>query len=87
MFTPDNIQSRLREKPFIPMRIVTTTGQTYDIYHPDLVFVAERFLIVGTPSPTNPARADEVTRVAIMHVTEMRDLPLPAAPPTNGPVS
>jgi hypothetical protein len=81
MFTPDNIQSRLREKPFTPVRFVTSMGQIYDVYHPDLVLVAERFLMIGTPSRNNPARANDVTRVAIMHVTEMRDLAAPNLPP------
>lgn len=75
IFTPEDVQSRLREKPFRPVRIVTTTDQQYDIYHPDLVFVALRFLIVGTPSSDNPTLADQVTRLALARVTELRDLP------------
>lgn len=86
IFTPDDIQARLRERPFPPVRIVTTTGQTYDVYHPDLVLVARRFLIVGMPSSENPTQADLVTRVALVHVAELRDLPM-AAPPSNGPAT
>lgn len=84
MFSADGIQARLHERPFQPLRIVTSTGQTYDVYHPDLVLVGRRFLIIGTPSAENPAQADQVTRLAVLHVTELRDLPTPAAPP-NGP--
>lgn len=75
IFTHDDVQSRLRSRPFAPVRIVTTTGESYDIYHPDLVFVARRFLIVGTPSADLPNVADAVTRIALVHVTELRDLP------------
>lgn len=74
IFTPDDIRARFREQPFQPVRIVTTTGQTYDIHHPDLVFVASHFLMVGTPSRRRPDVADQVTRVALVHVTELRDL-------------
>lgn len=84
IFTPDDVQARLRERPFAPVRIVTTTNQTYDIYHPDLVLVARRFLVVGLPSTENPSQADQVTRVALVHVAELRDLPA-LAPPPNGP--
>jgi hypothetical protein len=83
IFTPEDVQTRLRERPFSGVRIVTTTGQEYEIRHPDLVFVARRFLIVGTPSADNPALADQVTRIALVHVAELRDLPN-AAPPANG---
>jgi hypothetical protein len=81
MFSADDIQARLREKPFTPLRIVTTTGQAYDVYHPDLVLVGRRFLVIGLPSAENPAQADQVTRVSVLHVTELRDLPSPAPPP------
>ncbi len=80
IFTADDVQARLREQPFVPVRIVTTTGQTYDVYHPDLVFVARRFIEVGTPDRDNPTVADAVTRVALVNVTELRDLPVPTAP-------
>jgi hypothetical protein len=84
VFTPDDIKTRLRYQPFTPMRIVTTTGQTYDIYHPDLVWVGQRFLMVGSPSPEDPSIFDQVTRLALAHVTELRDLPRVTAPPSNG---
>ena len=80
IFTADDIQARLRGHPFEPLRIVTTTGQTYDVYHPDLVLVGRRFVIIGTPSAENPAHIDGVTRVALVHITEMRSLPTPVMP-------
>ena len=83
MFSADDIQARLRERPFSPIRIVTTTGQTYDVSHPDLVLVGRRFLIIGTPTAENPSIADQVTRLAMVHVTELRDLSKPAGP-ANG---
>ena len=79
IFSAEDVQSRLRSQPFVPMRIVTTTGQIYDILHPDLVLVTRRFLEVGTPDPNNPTVADNVTRVALVHVTELQDLPRPVA--------
>ncbi len=84
MFSADDIQTRLHERPFTPLRLVTGTGQSYDVHHPDLVLVARRFLVIGMPSAENPSQAEQVTRVALPHVTEMRDLPTPTAPP-NGP--
>jgi hypothetical protein len=66
IFTPDDIQARLRKKPLPPLRIVTTTRENYDIYHPDMVLVARHFIMVGVPSKKNPALADSVTRVALV---------------------
>lgn len=83
MFTSDDIRARIRQRPFLPVRLVTTTGETYDIYHPDLIMVGRRSLIIGTASPENPSEFEQVTRVATLHVTELRDLPVPIQP-TNG---
>ena len=86
MFSAQNIQSRLHERPFVPVRFVTTAGQTYDVFHPYLVLVGARFLIIGLPSSHDPTIADQVTRISILHVTEMKDLPRPATPSQgNGP--
>ena len=84
MFTIEDIDARLRSKPFIPLRIVTTTGQTYDIAHPELVVVARRYLFIGLPSAEDPLHAEDVTRVALMHITEIRDLPAAKSAPGNG---
>jgi hypothetical protein len=83
MFTAEAIQARMRGRPFIPVRIITTTGETYDIQHPDLVLTGRRFLMIGMPTADNPTVAEQVTRVAMEHVTDVRDLPV-SAPPSNG---
>ncbi|MGH9676562.1 MAG: hypothetical protein ACRD36_05620 [Candidatus Acidiferrum sp.] len=83
MFAPADIKDRLRRQPFLPVQIVTTSGQTYDVYHPDLVLVGQRYLLVGTPSPNDPGIFDRETRLAIIHVAELRDLP-GASVSTNG---
>jgi hypothetical protein len=84
MFTAVDIQARLRAQPFGPLQIVTSTGQTYDVYHPDLVLVGQRFLVIGLPSDENPSVAEQVTRVSLLHVTELQDLPMPNSTSSDG---
>ncbi len=85
IFTPELVKDRLRGQPFTPVQIVTTTGQTYDIRHPDLVVVALDFLMIGLPSSKDPAIATgHFTRVALAHVAELRDLARLNAPQSNG---
>jgi hypothetical protein len=84
VFTADDIQARIRQQPFVPLRIVTSAGQMYDIYHPDLVLVGRRDLIVGTASTENPSQYEQVARLAILHVTALQDLPIPTPQPGNG---
>jgi hypothetical protein len=75
MFNPDDIQARLRQSPFLPVRIIISTGQTFDIYHPDLVLVGRRDMIIGKASTKNPTQYEQTTRVPLMHITALEDLP------------
>jgi hypothetical protein len=84
VFTADDIYARIRQRPFVPLRIVTSAGQTFDVYHPDLVMVGRRDLTVGRGSAENPIHYDQVTRVAILHVTALEDLPTPKSADGNG---
>jgi hypothetical protein len=82
MFGWDDILKRIREKPFRPFRIIASEGERFDIYHPDLVLVGNRDLMIGHPGP-NPAVYDGVTRVALLHVVALEDLPVGASPTAN----
>jgi hypothetical protein len=84
MFTADDIQKRVRVRPFRPLRIVTSSGETFDVYHPDLIMIGRRDLTVGIPSGENATHYDQQARVALMHVTALHDLPMPVPPAGNG---
>jgi hypothetical protein len=76
----------VRGRPFIPVRVVTTTGETYDIYHPDLVMTGRQSIIIGMPTSDSPSVFVQVTRVAMVHVSELRELPS-VEKPANGSAS
>ncbi|MCI0464582.1 MAG: hypothetical protein L0Z62_47230 [Gemmataceae bacterium] len=83
MFSAEDIQARLRQQPFRPFRIVASEGMQFDIRHPDLVFVGRRDLMVGFPDPDSPTVYDRVTRLALVHIVALEDLPA-ATPPGTG---
>jgi hypothetical protein len=85
MFSADDIQARLRVRPFIPVRIVTSSGQSYDVRHPDLILVGRRDLTIGTPRNENPTQYEATSRVAILHITDLQDIPNPTPSDMNGP--
>ncbi len=66
---------------------MTSSGQSYDITHPDLVLVAKRFLIIGMPSNDNPSQIEAASRVAVMYVTDLQDMPNPTTQDANGPAA
>lgn len=76
MFTPEDIQARLREKPFRPLRIIVAEDQRFEIRHPNLVLVGRRDVMIGFPSSENPTVYDGVTQVALSHIVALEELPV-----------
>lgn len=86
MFTAEDIRARLRESPFVPVEIVTTTGEAYGVHHPEMVIITRRYLDIGLPTPDSPGVAELINRVATLHITELRDIPSRSSSQnTNGP--
>jgi hypothetical protein len=83
MYRAEEILARLKEKPFRPLRIIASEGLRFDIHHPDLVLVGNRDLMIGTPASKNPSIYDKMTRVALVHVVALEDLP-PQASSVSG---
>lgn len=75
MFTPTDFKTRLKGQPFKPFRIVTSSGASYEVRHPDLLWIGANELMVGTPSGLDPSLYENVSRVAMVHVTALEDLP------------
>jgi hypothetical protein len=84
MFSSDDIQGRVGQRPFVPLRLVTSSGETFDIYHPDLVLVGRRELTIGMASVENPRQYERQARVALMHITALEDLPTRASSGGDG---
>ena len=74
MFNPQIIKTRLNEKPFRPLRIIATEGLTYDIYHPDLVWVGWSDLQIGFAGTEHPTIYDRSIRLAMADVVGVEDL-------------
>ncbi|MBI5758674.1 MAG: hypothetical protein HZA46_09165 [Planctomycetales bacterium] len=75
MLTAKEISARVRGTPFVPFRIVMSSGEAYDVHHPELVIVGRREVIVGTPSPDDPTINDRASFLSVLHVTALEELP------------
>lgn len=84
MINSTDIHDRLKERPFVPFRVIMSSGQFYDIFHPDLVLVGKRHLFVGTASDENPTMFDKSSLLSILHVVTLEALPIEAKPTSNG---
>lgn len=78
--SPLDITAYIRNKPFVPFRLVVSDGTTYDVTHPDLCLVAQTTVTVGLVAAIGgePA-ADHL--VDAFHIVKL--IPLPH-PPSGG---
>ncbi|MGI8982395.1 MAG: hypothetical protein ACR2FY_24450 [Pirellulaceae bacterium] len=51
-------------KPFKPFRLTLTTAETFDVKHPEAVYVAKRFLALARP-PVEASGSDDAEMVWI----------------------
>ncbi len=79
MITAQDVRDRLREVPFEPFRIVTSSGESYHILHPDSVYVTRRVLYVGIYRPQRPDVPDRAASVSVLHITDLQPLPEPSS--------
>jgi hypothetical protein len=66
--TQNDLREAARRQPFEPFRVVLTTGEKYDIRHPDLIMVGRRAVIIGIPSDEAPTVFDRTVKVDLFHV-------------------
>lgn len=79
MITSSDIQEKLKQRPFLPFRVIMSSGDKYDIHHPDLVLVGKRHLFVGTASEDNPALFDRSSLLSILPIAALEVLSVEAA--------
>ncbi len=77
MITAQDVRDRLTTTPFQPFRVITSSGSSYDVYHPDVVIVARRYLYVGMFEPNQSAIPERVATVSMLHITDLQPLPSP----------
>jgi len=75
MFSGADLLKHVRKVPFVPFRLMTSSGQAFDIFHPELIMVGTRDVTIGLPSAKNPNIYDDQIWVAMMHITSIMEIP------------
>jgi hypothetical protein len=65
------ILNLLRARPFVPFRIVTSNGTTYEVCHPELVMVSVASAIIGYPDRNQPGAYDRFDIVSMRHIVRL----------------
>lgn len=83
---PEELLKLLRRRPFIPLLLHMTDGQTYEIRHPDNVIVSRSYANIGTTPDPATGVLEGVEYCSLLHIVRVEELQA-AATPSNGAAS
>ena len=69
---PQAINEFLRSRPFVPFRVYTSDGKSFDIKHPEMAMLTRMALVAARPVKDSrteiPPRADMVSPLHIVRL-------------------
>ena len=72
--SPEELNSALKRRPFMPFRIHVTGGVEYDIRIPKMVMIGRTILFIGLRRDINSPYFDEPAWVALRHVSRVEPI-------------
>lgn len=73
--TVQTFRDLLTRQPFQPFRLVMSSGQTYDVRHPEMAWLTRTDMYVGVGA-TDAGVPDEARICSLLHVTAVEPLPV-----------
>jgi len=74
----------LAQRPFKPFRLVMSSGQTYEVRHPEMAWLTRASILVGIDEADDGVPA-EFKICSLLHVTAIEPIGAsPVEPKTNG---
>ena len=71
----EDLQEAVRRKPFVPIRLLVSTGITFDIRHPDQVAVERRAVLIGVTQEQNGIPIHRSLKIDLLHIVAIELLP------------
>ncbi len=71
--TVQTFRDLLRRQPFQPFRLVMSSGQAYDVRHPEMALLTRTDMLVGIDDPGDGVPA-EFKICSLLHVTAIEPL-------------
>ena len=65
--TIDDLKLAVQRKPFEPVRIILSSGDTYDVPHPELAWLVKGGVYVGLPNGTDDL-PEQVVYCSLSHI-------------------
>ena len=73
MFTAADLLRLQKQRPFVPFRIHTTDGASYEVRHPELFWVFPRRITIAVPANADGLMQD-MHSCALLHIARVQEL-------------
>ena len=73
----EELTELLRRQPFAPFRMHLTAGQTYDIRHPELLWVRRQCADIALDPDPKTGVIEHSERVSLLHIVRIEELESP----------
>jgi hypothetical protein len=75
--TRNDLAKRVKQRPFVPFRIVLTEGTTYDVRHPDFIMVGRDSVFIGLPGEQEQEFYETSGLLDLFHIDKLEPLNSP----------
>jgi hypothetical protein len=70
----EDLETRMRQRPFVPFRVVLTEGSPYEVRHPDLFMLGKRSVVIGLTRDPEQTLYDSTVLVDLLHIVRLEPL-------------
>jgi len=77
--TRNDLAKRVKQRPFIPFRVVLTEGPPYEVCRPDFVMIGRDNVTIGLPGEQEQEFFESFVVVDLLHVVKLEPIPGHAA--------
>ncbi len=71
---PEDVEKKLRQRPFAPFRMYLSDGAVYDVNHPELVLLGRRSLVLGLAGDPEATLYERTVDVDLLHIVRMENV-------------
>jgi hypothetical protein len=68
--TADTFKEILHLRPFVPFRVVMSSGESYNVMHPEMALVSAKSLILAIPDSTHP-EGERLAFCSYLHIAHV----------------
>ena len=82
--TRHDLAKRVKQRPFVPFRLVLAEGTAYEVRHPEQIMLARDSVVIGVPAQAGEEGFFETTvLVDVFHIFKLEPLPAQTASAEN----